>query len=157
MTKQISSDLTPWLPMLPPAILIDQVLDWGDDYIKCAVLNRGHNHFSYPDGRIPSCVCIEYIAQSACVFDGIYRSERSLPPRLAFLLGTRKIAINKAFFQPNEAITIHTRVIMKLEDSTYVFSSDIFSAEETTPIVENAIVKAIAPDNPQELIFNQSR
>lgn len=143
--------------MLQPAILIDKVIDWGSDYIKCEVLNLRPNHFSCPDGRVPSCVSIEYIAQSACVFDGLDRDRQSLPPRLAFLLGTRKIAINKAYFYPNEKLTIHTQVVMKLEESTYVFSSDIFSARDNAWVVKNAVVKAIAPDNPQQLIFNQNR
>lgn len=142
--------------MLQPAILIDSVIDWGDDHIKCEVFNHRSNHFSEPGGRVPSCVSIEYIAQSACLFDGLYRDRQALRPRLAFLLGTRKIAVNKAYFYPNETLTIYTRVIMTLDQSTYVFSSDIFSARDNQWVVKKAIVKAIAPDNPQELIFNQN-
>jgi len=139
--------------MAAPAILIDSVLAYKQDYIVCGVTHQKENAFTLKDGRVPSWICLEYIAQSACIYDGITRQQKSLAPRHAFLLGTRKLEVSKAYFEKGEKLTIEAERVLKTELGISAFKINIFSELEKQPVVSDALVKAIATQDSEKIIF----
>lgn len=51
---------------------------------------------------VPGCVALEYMAQSMALCVGFMRRSRGLPPKLGFVLGSRKLEILIAFFKNAE-------------------------------------------------------
>lgn len=81
-----------YLPHRPPMILLDYVVDIGDEIVHCAsYVNREGvlHHFLQDDGSLPSWYLIEIMAQTVGVWNGHCELVQNSVPRLGFLLGIR--------------------------------------------------------------------
>lgn len=95
-----------YLPHKKPMILIDHVVSFGDDFIQTNVsINKSSVFF---DGKgVPSYIALEYMAQSIAAWSGLKASSMNEPPKIGFLLGTRKLVLNVPFFKENEKLDIY--------------------------------------------------
>ncbi|AIK96376.1 hypothetical protein [Candidatus Odyssella acanthamoebae] len=86
------------LPHKAPMILLDKVIEFREDLIHTSVTITKESLF-LANGNVPSYIGLEYMAQAIAAWNGIV--SRQLPPsqqRLGFLLGTRKLKLQRPAF-----------------------------------------------------------
>jgi predicted hotdog family 3-hydroxylacyl-ACP dehydratase len=86
------------VPHEHPMLLLDALVDYGSDYIVCRLVPRQDGLFNV-DNVVPAVVGLEYMAQSIAALSGIQALEDNRPPKIGFLLGTRKFDTNVASFE----------------------------------------------------------
>jgi predicted hotdog family 3-hydroxylacyl-ACP dehydratase len=116
----------PWPPadLLPHAgdmILIDDVLDFGDEHVRTRVLVRPGGLFNRADGSLPAWVGIELMAQSVAAFAGCQARVKNEPVELGFLLGTRKFECNVEHFPAGSELIIHAERSLQDDNGMGVF------------------------------------
>ncbi|MCG8377142.1 MAG: hypothetical protein MI702_11740 [Chlorobiales bacterium] len=99
-------DLTQILCHRPPMIFLDEVAEYGDDYLTAVVqIREGIPFYRNPDG-VPAWVGIEYMAQAIAAFAGIRAKNAGNPIPLGLLIGCRRYAANRPGFAPGERIEV---------------------------------------------------
>lgn len=88
--------------------LVDRLLGHGEDWVEVEARVRGDGPFLEPAG-MPGWVGIEYMAQAIAAWAGCRARERGEPPRMGFLLGTRRYACTVTHFAPGARLRIRAR------------------------------------------------
>ncbi len=86
-----------YLPHQPPMVLIDELLEAGEDYAIAKVTIRPELMFVEEQG-LPTWATIELMAQTVSLYAGVQGAANGIQPRIGFLLGTRKMILPCAFF-----------------------------------------------------------
>lgn len=68
--------------------LLDQIDDYGADWLRASLTIRADSTFAGPEG-VPGWVGIEYMAQAASAFGGIEQVQAGGQPTIGLLIGTR--------------------------------------------------------------------
>jgi len=76
------------LPHRPPMILLDRVDDFATDTLTASVAITPSTLFC-TDGRVPSHIALEYMAQTCAAHAGTVALEKGKPVGIGFVLGTR--------------------------------------------------------------------
>jgi len=106
ITKYSIEDL---LPHAAPAILLDQVVGYGEKFAEAQINIRSELPFFIPGKGIPAHVGLEYMAQCCGVYAGLYGKEQNEPVRLGFLLGTRNFLSTMDWFAEGTTLTIRAQ------------------------------------------------
>lgn len=93
------------LPHKDPMIMVDHVQDFQDDSIHVMLTIRPGIPF-FENGEVPSYVAIEYMAQAVAAWNGLILRKYNLPPRIGFLLGTRKLTLTQPSFEEGDILHI---------------------------------------------------
>lgn len=94
------------LPHEPPMVLLDSVVDSGDDFAAAEVTVQSDKPFFVEGKGIQSYVGIEYMAQTCGVFAGLQCKAMGKPVALGFLLGTRNFHANVGWFKIGQRLII---------------------------------------------------
>lgn len=90
-------------------VVIDELLDVGEDDITTQVVIRKDSPFADPNGNVPSWVGIEYMAQSIAAWAGIQALKRGDDVTPGYLLGTRKYDVSQELFELGSVLIIKVR------------------------------------------------
>lgn len=137
------------LPHSGPMLLIDELVDWGEDFVEVLVTHQHPNIFSDAQGRVPGWVGIEYMAQAIGIFAGLKSKAKGESIKVGFLLGTRKYLSHLDCFAAQQAVSIRAQVLMYDEHDLAVFDCSIIS-EHT--VLASAQIKAIQPKDSEAVI-----
>ena len=137
-------DLPQILPHRDPMILIDRVLEKGEEYLLAEVDLGKQSLFMEQSGLVPSYVGFEYMAQAISALIGMRALENNRPVKLGFLLGTRKYKTDIDYFPKNERIRVRVDISL-FDDEFGVFDCTIVS--ENNKELATAALKAIQPDD----------
>lgn len=88
--------------------LLDRGLEADEDSLTAEVTIHGNSMFCR-DGSVPGWVGIEYMAQAIAAWSGWQSHLRGEPPRLGFLLGSRRYNNSRSGFAVGETLSIHVR------------------------------------------------
>ena len=102
------------LPHAGDMILLDEVVNCGDEDIETRLIVRPDGLFSQADGSLPAWVGIEIMAQSVAAYAGYQARLAGLPVELGFLLGTRRFECNVERFPAGAELRI--RGLRSLQD-----------------------------------------
>ena len=91
------------VPHQAPMVLLDQIIASDDVSLTTEVIVRPELPL-VRDGRWPAWIGIELMAQSIAAFAGLKARELGLPPKVGFLLGTRKYDIESPWFYCGEKL-----------------------------------------------------
>lgn len=116
------------VPHEAPMLLLDRILESGDDYLLCQVIVREDGLFD-DQGRVPGWLGIEYMAQSVAAFSGLESYWRGEPPKLGFLLGTRRFNSDGAYFRCGEELTVRVERIMQGSGGMAAFDCSVDGKE----------------------------
>ena len=95
------------LPHAPPMLLLDRVLEHGEDWILVeTTIAADHPFFDPAAGGVPCHVGIELMAQACGAFAGLGSLAEGRPPALGFLLGTRMFTSSVARFMAGDRLTV---------------------------------------------------
>lgn len=98
------------LPHRPPMILLDQVLDDGDETITCAVTLRPDSPF-VENGSVAAVVATEYMAQCVAAYAGLQAFRRGDEIRTGYVIGARRIELAVDDFSVGEELIVRAQRI----------------------------------------------
>jgi len=121
------------VPHSASMLLLDKVLDYGDDWLKAQVEIRKDSMFCEND-CVPALVGIEYMAQTIAAFAGKNDKLINKKPSIGLLLGTRKYDSTVDNFPIGTILDIHVEQMYIDNSGLGVFKCKIEA--------ENILVKA---------------
>ena len=93
------------VPHADPMLLLDKLVESGDDYLVCELMVRSDGLFD-AKGRVPAWLGIEYMAQTVAAYSGLQAYQRGEPVKLGFLLGSRRFETNVADFACGDTLRV---------------------------------------------------
>ena len=117
--------------------LLDRVIHKDEDQTQCTMIVSKTDPFADVSGNVPSYVGVEYISQCAAAHSGLKsRNERGkTAPRVAFLLGSRKVEMFVESFPAGQVLLIQAARISATED-TAIFSGEIRDADSNDVLLK---------------------
>lgn len=113
------------LPQAGTMVLLDRILEVGEDTIIAELTVRDDGLFSGPDGEVPAWVGMEYMAQAVAAYSGYHRKCRGQPVDLGFLLGTRHYECSVAAFPAGTRLRVRAKMEVQGLNGLAVFSCGI--------------------------------
>ncbi len=112
------------VPHARPLLLLDRLLDSGEESLECEVVVRSDGLFD-TNGEVPALLGIEYMAQCVSAYSGFAALQEGRPIRLGFLLGTRKFTTNVASFACGTSLRVRTECVMSSDDGMASFDCSV--------------------------------
>lgn len=110
------------LPQSLGMVLLDRVVEIGEDHIVTELTVRDDGLFSNADHTVPAWVGLEYMAQSIAAFSGYNRKCRGKEIVLGFLLGTRHYQCSVGSFPCGTSLRVRAEKIIEAANEMSVFS-----------------------------------
>lgn len=129
-------------------LLIDSVLDAGEDWIRVRVRPGQSRGFIRENGTVPGWVGLEYMAQALNAFAGLADYRAGQAPPIGFLLGTRRYQCRVTAFAAEQNLTVFARQKYLDEDRLALFECQLLDGED---VLAEAEIKAIQPQNPESI------
>ena len=104
--------------------LLDEVMEYGDTWLKARSTVTKNNLFLI-DGRVPSWIGIEYMAQTVAALAGTRARRRDEPVRVGFLVGTRKYLAEQPAFPLGSVLTVVVSEVVMGENGLGVFDCEL--------------------------------
>jgi predicted hotdog family 3-hydroxylacyl-ACP dehydratase len=119
-------------------LLLDHVIAHEATHTVCATSADRSALFAIPDGRVPSWVGVEYMAQCAAVHGKLSERDRGDAPRPGLLLGSRRLEIHQPFFEAGDCLEVEARHHMG-ETGLVAFDCAIRSTAKRETLVEGRV------------------
>jgi predicted hotdog family 3-hydroxylacyl-ACP dehydratase len=116
------------LPHTGTAVLLDEVIACTDTSLSAGVTIGPASAF-YQDDGVPAHVGIEYMAQACGAFSGVRARRAGEPPRVGFILGTRRYQATRAWFANGERLVVTSDLVYR-DEEVGVFDCSIRSGGE---------------------------
>jgi len=118
------------VPHRGSACLLDEVLHWDEDCIEAALVVPADGVFVGPGG-VPAWIGIEYMAQAIAAWAGCRARREGRPPRLGFLLGSRRYSSTRPLFPSGTRLLVHARRELMGDNGLGMFACRIEADGET--------------------------
>lgn len=146
MTKSSIPHIHQLIPHQAPMILVDRLIDVGDEHIHTQVDIQSSNlFFDESSQTVPAYVGIEFMAQSIAAWSGYQAWKQDVEPSIGFLLGTRRYHCQHAQFSLDTTLDIHAEKVME-NNGMAVFQCII---EQQGKEVASAQLNAFVPSKTQ--------
>lgn len=145
-------DILELVPHDPPMVLLDSLSHVDEEGLKACVTIRPDIPF-YEARGVPSYVGIEYIAQAISAFSGYQSKQRGRPVQIGFLLGTRKLELERPWFTPGQLLDVEAKPVYN-DGQMAVFDGTVTCAGD---VIVRARVNVYQPDQPEKLIEEAKR
>lgn len=113
------------LPQSKRMVLVDDVVEVGDEHIVVELTVRDDGLFSQADQTVPAWVGLEYMAQSVAAFSGYHRRCRGEAIGLGFLLGTRHYQCSVGSFPCGSRLLIRAEKVIEAANEMSVFDCSL--------------------------------
>ena len=140
------------VPHTKPMLLLNRLLEAGEEYIVCEVLVHSDGLFD-TSGQVPALVGIEYMAQAVSAFSGLEARRQGKPVKMGFLLGTRRFETNVADFCCGEALTVKICRVIQGNDGIASFDCTIHGEKAQ----QSARLTVYEPDDPESYVNSRKR
>lgn len=134
------------LPHAGEMILLDAVIEAGDERIACRRIVRNDGLFE-DAGGLPAWAGVELMAQAIAAWAGCRGKASGEPVRLGFLLGTRHYTCNVAGFAPGTGLVVEARREFSDEGGMGVFACRI----EAPGVLAEARLTVFSPPDASSL------
>ena len=116
----------------------------GEDSVVAFVdVGKASPFYEQTLGGVPSCVTLEYMAQTMALLVGLRDRRRGQKPRIGFVLGSRKLETRLPFFRDGERYRISTTCTY--EDESFG-SFDCTISDSRGKTVATATMTAFQPE-----------
>ncbi len=95
-------------------------------------------------GGVPGCVCLEYMAQTMALCTGFHRRSRGLPPKVGFVLGSRRLEIGIPVFESGARYRVRVSCLYT-DESFGSFDCEVFAPSGES--VARAQMTAFQPED----------
>jgi len=138
------------LPQRGRMRLLGGVESHSPEETQCAVDPERSELFAEPDGSIPAYVAIEYMAQCAAAHAGLAARAPGAPPRIALLLGSRRLQLRTERFRPGQRLRVSARHHWG-ESGLVAFDCAVRDAESDRTLAEGRLnLYTVADGDPLE-------
>lgn len=144
--------IEPAAPLLPQSghmVMLDRVLDYGEDWLNGEADLREDNLFA-EHGVLPTWAVLEVLAQGIAALAGVRAQEVGEPVRLGFLLGTRRFHAHIA------ALPLPCKVKVAVKESMIdaygfaVYDCTLLDTDGT--VLAEAAINVYSPPNIEEMM-----
>lgn len=132
----------------PSMLLLDELVEYGEEHATCALTVRPHSLF-FEDGGVPAWAGVEYMAQTIGAYAGIQRLQDGLPVQIGLLLGTRKYTCRLKQFPAGERLWVKAEQLMRDPSGVCAFACELGQGPDTWARAE---IKAYQPHNIDEYL-----
>ena len=136
------------LPQSRSMVLIDSVLEAGDDHIVVELTVRDDGLFSSAEHTVPAWVGLEYMAQTIAAFSGYHKKCRNEEIQLGFLLGTRYYQCSVDHFPCGTRLKVRAEKIIEAANDMSVFDCII----EGNNIVATSKLNVLLPQDSKKFL-----
>ncbi|MGE8684767.1 MAG: 3-hydroxylacyl-ACP dehydratase [Acinetobacter sp.] len=98
-------DAVQFIPHQKPMVFVDHLIESNDRYAVAELQIRPELMFCEANG-LPTWSSIELMAQTISAYAGHKGQSKGLPPKIGFLLGTRKMQLPCAYFAMGSTVWI---------------------------------------------------
>lgn len=98
-------DAVQFIPHEQPMVFVDHLIEANDVFAIAELVIRPELMFCEAEG-LPTWTSIELMAQTISVYAGHKGKMSGLPPKIGFLLGTRKMQLPVPYFALGESVRI---------------------------------------------------
>jgi len=130
------------LPHRGRAVLLDRVLAHDATTTVCSVDTAASALFHDRDGGVPAAIGLEYMAQTIAAHGGLLDREAGRDARPGFFLGTRRLALSVARFEPGRQLLVsatHLRGGLRGSSGLLAFDCAIRAAADAEPMVSGIL------------------
>ncbi|CAM3598947.1 hypothetical protein EI168_07985 [Halomonas sp. FME1] len=145
-------DIAPYVPHRLGMCLLNTLLAVGDEHLYARVVPQRDDLFATPDG-IPGWVGLEWLAQAVAAWAGVQSVMSGDPPKIGFLLGTRRYQCQQPFFPFDQPIRIEVELAFRADNGLGAFQGRLLNAQQQQ--VANATLNVFQPDTQQALEMMQ--
>lgn len=144
-------DVLDLIPHRPPMVLIDDILEAGDEHVLSRVTVGAGKPFVTASG-LPAWAGIELMAQTIAAYAGVMARRRNRPVKLGFLLGTRRYESDCSEFPVGCELRVRVEKVLFDDSGLGVFDCRIDS--EAGSVV--ASLNVFEPPNAAEYLGGTS-
>lgn len=137
------------LPHAGTMLLLDELLEYGEEHVCCAVNVRRETLFCEGANGVPSWVGLEYMAQTMCAFSGVEEVLAGGKPTIALLLGSRRYQCETPWFALGSRLVIRADLQLRDENDLVAFQCSI---HEGGRLLARGDVKAYRPRDVMSVI-----
>ena len=137
------------LPHAGAMLLLDELLELGDEHITCGVYVSERTRFCDAGRGVPAWVGIEYMAQTMCAFSGVEEVRAGLKPSIGLLLGTRRYQSEVEWFGVGTDLLVRADLQLRDENDLVAFQCCI---SEGGRVLARGDVKAYRPRDVMSVI-----
>lgn len=130
------------LPHAGRMMLLDELIDLGEDHITCAVYVREHTLFCDRVNGVPAWVGPEYMAQTMCAFSGVEEVRAGLAPSIGLLLGSRRYRSEVDWFDLGSDLIVRAELQLRDDNDLVAFDCTIHEGHR---LLARADIKAYRP------------
>lgn len=137
------------LPHDGSMLLLDELLDHGEEHVVCAVHVRGDTRFCDGVHGVPAWVGLEYMAQTMCAFSGVEEVRAGGRPSIGLLLGSRRYQSEVEWFGLGSHLVVRADLQLRDENDLVAFQCTI---HDSGRLVARGDVKAYRPKDVMAVI-----
>jgi len=153
-TDYLKIDVEKLLPHSGDMVLIDQMIDYGDDYgVSKVKVDADSKFFEDNIGGIHAAIGLEWMAQTIAAIAGIEALQNNRPVQVGFLLGSRKYEPSKSVFKLCEEYVIHVKQLYREENGLGAFQCTIHQGDA---LIADAKLNVFAPDNVEQFLKGET-
>jgi predicted hotdog family 3-hydroxylacyl-ACP dehydratase len=132
----------------PPMLLLDRLVDIGDEFTCCEWQVTDDSEFLHPGSGVPAYVGVEFMAQCVAVHAGARARVRGLAPPLGLLLGTRHFKAATTYFETGASYRTTCRELIRDSSGMGSYECDIQFQDKT---VAEACLAVLEKEQGREL------
>jgi predicted hotdog family 3-hydroxylacyl-ACP dehydratase len=132
------------LPHAGPMLLLDELLEVGEEHVVCGVDIRPGIPFCDAISGVPGWVGLEYMAQTMCAFSGVEEVREGRAPSIGLLLGSRRYQCDTEWFGLQSRLLIRADLELRDENDLVAFRCTIHDGAR---LLARGDVKAYRPDD----------
>lgn len=121
----ISYPIATLLPQSHAMVLLDRIIEVGEDYVVVELSVRDDGLFSDSDHTVPAWVGLEYMAQAIAAYSGYHKKCQGEEIQLGFLLGTRQFQCSVDHFDCGALLKVRAEKIIEAANDMSVFYCNI--------------------------------
>lgn len=110
-------------------ILIDEILDYDDNFITCQSTIKEDNPF-LEDNNFPNYAYIELIAQGISVLAGLRAKKNNIKLDLNLLLGCRNLEIFNPSVNIDTKLTIKAKSSLENDDGLGIYTGELLEGDK---------------------------
>ena len=127
--------------------LLDNIIEYRDGWLRAEVCITVDSTFADEQG-VPAWIGLEYMAQAVGAYSGWQERLKGGPPKLGFLLGTRKYLCSADYFAIGTTLTLTVQLEIEAANGLSVFKCDL----EGEGVEASANLNVFQPDDPDKFL-----
>jgi len=124
-SNSIELSIAQVLPHDGRMLLLEELIEHSEAGIVTAVTIRPDTVLCDGLNGVPAWVGMEYMAQAACAYSGVYEVRAGLKPKIGLLLGTRSFQAQRAYFPIGARLIVSAQLVMRDDADLAVFQCHI--------------------------------